>query len=213
MDIAHAFVGDLRVVLRAPGGQQAVLAAQSGGRGNGALVAAFTSEGLPALQALTGTAIQGVWTLLVSDVAAQDTGTLRAWKIELGVDAVGGQSVTLESAPGLAIPDNNGNGVSDTITVTQTGTAKRVVVEIDITHTFVGDLQVELVSPDGQTARLHSPSQDNGQNLRLTLDSTADAALAPVVNRPMPGSWTLRVRDLAGQDEGKLNRWSLQLHP
>ncbi len=214
VDIAHAFVGDLRVVLRAPGGQQAVLAAQSGGRGNGALVAAFTSEGLPALQALTGTAIQGVWTLLVSDVAAQDTGTLRAWKIELGVDAVGGQSVTLESAPGLAIPDNNGNGVSDTIAVTQAGTAKRVVVEVDITHTFTGDLQVELVAPDGQAARLHSPNgQDNRQNLQLTLDSTADAALAPVVNRPMQGSWTLRVRDLAAQDEGKLNRWSLQLHP
>src|SRR5215510_9228513 len=53
----------------------------------------------------------------------------------------------------LTIPDNNARGVSSVVNVTQTGlTIQRVGVSVDITHTFVGDLVIQVIAPNGQIA-------------------------------------------------------------
>lgn len=55
----------------------------------------------------------------------------------------------------LAIPDNNGAGITTTITVPDgTGTVLDVNALLNINHTFVGDLILRLTSPNGTTVVL-----------------------------------------------------------
>ena len=84
-------------------------------------------------------------------------------------------------------------------------------VSVDITHTFIGDLRVELVAPSGHQVLLHDQSGGSEDNLIRSYDSVSSPALAALIGEPTHGNWTLRIRDLAAQDVGKLNRWSLDL--
>ena len=209
VDIAHSFVGDLRVGLTVPGGGTALLHDRSGGSAHD-LVTTYRSDDTPALAPLIGQNAQGTWTLHVSDRAALDTGTLRRWRLDLDLQA-GSQILQGEAAPGLTIPDNDATGVSSPIAVAKSGAAQAVKVDVDITHTFVGDLRVELVAPAGQVAVLHDQSGGSADNLIRSYDSSGTAALASMVGQPVEGMWQLRVKDLVGQDVGKLNRWRLEL--
>lgn len=122
-----------------------------------------------------------------------------------------GEAVQVEVSPALTIPDNDPAGVSSGITISQSGTVQTAKVALDITHTFIGDLRVELVSPSGQQAVLHNRTGGPQHNLIVTYDSASDTALANLIGQPMQGTWVLRVKDLAGQDVGTLNKWSLAL--
>jgi subtilisin-like proprotein convertase family protein len=82
---------------------------------------------------------------------------------------------------------------------------------VDITHSWIGDLRVELVAPTGQLAILHDQSGRDEDNLIRSYDSVTSPALAALAGQPVQGNWVLRVKDLAAQDIGKLNRWSLEL--
>ncbi len=67
----------------------------------------------------------------------------------------GGKSITYESSPNAALPDNNPAGVSDTITVPDSAVITDVDVALQVTHTWVGDLCVTLVhQPTGTTVDL-----------------------------------------------------------
>lgn len=122
------------------------------------------------------------------------------------------QSVRKEVAAALTIPDNNPTGVSSSITIDHPGTVRQAKVGVDITHTYIGDLQVELISPSGQWAILHSRLGGSRDDLAMTYDSsTPSSALTPLVGQPARGAWVLRVTDRARRDVGKLNKWSLEL--
>ena len=65
---------------------------------------------------------------------------------------VGNAQVMGTSSPGAAIPDDTPDpgGLSDTITIGATsGTVTDVVVDVQITHTWVGDLILTLAAPGG----------------------------------------------------------------
>jgi subtilisin-like proprotein convertase family protein len=209
VDIAHTFIGDLTVKLVAPTGKTAVLHNRAGGNQDD-LVTTYRSENIPALAALLGDPAKGDWRLQVADLAQIDVGTLRRWGLEMNLEAAA-QTVHQEAAPGLAIPDNAPAGVSSSLAVGQTGTVKGVKVSVDITHTFIGDLRVELVAPSGQQVLLHDRSGGNADNLIRSYDSVSSPGLAALAGVATQGNWTLRVRDLEAQDVGKLNRWSLDL--
>jgi len=209
VDIAHTFIGDLRVTLVGPTGTTAVLHNRAGGS-QANLVTTYRSEDIPALAALLGEQAQGDWRLQVADLANADVGTLRRWGLEMNLEATT-QTLHQEVAPGLAIPDNGPAGVSSSIPIGQAATAQGLKVSVDITHTFIGDLRVELVAPSGHQALLHDQAGGSADNLIRSYDSVASPALAALIGESTQGNWTLRVRDLAAQDVGKLNRWSLDL--
>ena len=56
----------------------------------------------------------------------------------------------------IAIPDNNPAFVVSTINVAQDTTILELAAEVNITHTFIGDLLVTLVAPGGQEFVLHN---------------------------------------------------------
>jgi M6 family metalloprotease-like protein len=128
----------------------------------------------------------------------------------IGPEVVG-QVVTLEATPGIAIPDNNPAGVSSQLALNQAGLARRIRTGVGITHTFIGDLQVELVSPSGDRALIHDRKGGDQDNLQQTFDSSANTALAALIGKPAAGNWELRVRDIVGQDTGRLDAWKLEI--
>lgn len=209
VDILHPYVGDLRVELISPSGLKAVLQDRQGGNGKN-LQASWKSSDLPALAALAGGAVAGDWRLRVTDVAAADAGTLRRWTLSVST-ADAGAGVHEKRTPKAAIPDNDPNGVAFTIPVARAGLARTVGVSVDLTHSYVGDLRIELAGPNGQRALLQNRSGGSTKNLKRTWTSADTPALAPLVGISVQGDWVLRVSDLAGQDAGTLNEWALDV--
>ncbi|NGO78460.1 M28 family peptidase [Streptomyces sp. YC504] len=109
-----------------------------------------------------------------------------------------------ENTTDVAIPDNAAAATS-TITVSgRTGNAPATLkVGVDITHTWRGDLVVDLIAPDGTAYRLkNSSANDSADNVVATYTVNASAETAN-------GTWTLRVQDVAAQDTGRINGWKL----
>jgi subtilisin-like proprotein convertase family protein len=96
--------------------------------------------------------------------------------------------------------------VSDAIAVTDTGNATSVSVAIDISHTYIGDLKVDLIAPDGTTKILHNRSGGTTDDI----DQTYAPDFAGV---SIEGTWTLRINDnYAAADDGVLNGWTLTIN-
>ncbi|MFE6618921.1 S8 family serine peptidase [Streptomyces sp. NPDC057740] len=122
------------------------------------------------------------------------------------VQAVSGSSTggtTFTSTSAVAIPDNS-SAIESSIAVTgRSGNAPSALqVGVDITHTYRGDLVIDLVAPDGSTYRLKSSSSDSADNVNTTYTVNASSETAN-------GTWKLRVQDTAAQDTGRLNSWKL----
>ena len=121
------------------------------------------------------------------------------------------QVVHGESSPGLTIPDNRTGGVSSGIAVSAAGVVRRIKVNVEISHTYIGDLQVELFSPTGRRAILHARQGGSQDDLVRSYDSTSPGQLSNLVGQPTQGTWLLRASDLARRDEGTLRKWSLEI--
>ncbi|KQV21710.1 MULTISPECIES: S8 family peptidase [unclassified Kitasatospora] len=109
-----------------------------------------------------------------------------------------------ENAGDYAIADNT--TVESPITVSGViGNAPAALsVEVDIKHTYKGDLKVDLVAPDGSTYLIKNYG-DGGSADNVIGTFTVNAS-AEVAN----GVWKLRVSDNAAADIGKIDRWALQ---
>lgn len=121
------------------------------------------------------------------------------------------QRVSGEQTPNLVIPDNSTGGVASTISLSASGIARRVKVDLDIAHPYIGDLVVELFSPTGRRAALHTRQGDSADDLVASFDSERPGELSTLVGQPMQGNWVLRVSDRAGDDVGRLRKWRLEL--
>ena len=110
---------------------------------------------------------------------------------------------TFSSTTAVAIPDD-GAAIESPISVTgRSGNAPSALqVGVDITHTYRGDLVIDLVAPDGSTYRLKSAASDSADNVNTTYTVNASGEAAN-------GTWKLRVQDTAAQDTGTLNGWKL----
>ncbi|HEV2783794.1 MAG TPA: M14 family metallopeptidase, partial [Actinophytocola sp.] len=111
---------------------------------------------------------------------------------------------TFENTTDVAIPDLA--TVSSPITVSGlTGNASASsTIEVHIVHTYIGDLVVDLVAPDGTVYNLHNRSGGSADNLNQTYTRNLSGELAN-------GTWNLRVRDAAAQDVGRIDSWKLTI--
>jgi len=208
VNIAHTYIGDLRVVLTAPDNTQVELHNRAGASTND-LVKSYDVLTTPNLARLKGKSIRGNWKLTVSDHAGIDTGKLRRWDLTIQLAAT--RLIERESNPAAAIPDNDPTGISDSIHIKTGGSIKNVILWVDITHTWIGDLRVGLTPPDGNEIILHDQTGGSQDNLIKTFSVDNVAALKTLQGKSVLGVWKLHVADLAGRDTGKLNRWGLKL--
>ncbi|MEV7816425.1 M4 family metallopeptidase [Streptomyces flaveolus] len=116
----------------------------------------------------------------------------------------GGGGTSYESTTPVSVPDN-GAAVTSGITVSgRSGNApSNLQVSVDITHTWRGDLVIDLVGPSGTAYRLKNfSSSDSADDVNETYTVNASA-------EPANGTWKLRVQDQATYDTGTLNGWKL----
>jgi serine protease len=133
-------------------------------------------------------------------------GLADAAKTVQAVSGSGGSTggTTFTSTTAVSIPDN-GSAIESPITVSgRSGNAPSALqVGVDITHTYRGDLVIDLVAPDGTSYRLKAASSsDSADNVSTTYTVNASSETAN-------GTWKLRVQDTAAQDTGRVNSWKL----
>ncbi|MGH3715579.1 MAG: M14 family metallopeptidase [Micromonosporaceae bacterium] len=199
VNIKHTYIGDLVVSLVAPDGTSYVLHNRTGS-GTDNIVKTYTVN-------LSSEVANGTWKLQVQDAASQDVGTLDTWTLNLG----GG---TTPPPPPPSCGGTNGTDVAigDLSTVESsiavsgcTGNASATsTVEVHIRHTYIGDLVVSLVAPDGTVYTLHNRTGSGTDNIDKTY--TVD-----VSSEVRNGTWKLRVQDAAAQDVGTIDTWTLTL--
>ncbi len=189
-----------------------------------------------ALAAFRGEDPSGEWTLEVTDDSYADTGSLVGWALSIAtleqptspdtpVAATASPEAAIQS---LATLDSSielsglGNPVCD------------VEVTTHLTHSYIGDLEIQLESPEGTlvTLTISSTSQAAVDGFDGTLFS--DRAGTPYSDFPFVsgegadqvvpadsfdrllgeegnGTWTLHVTDTSAGDEGLLSAWDLSV--
>ncbi|MCY4477062.1 MAG: S8 family serine peptidase [Gammaproteobacteria bacterium] len=113
----------------------------------------------------------------------------------------------------LPIPDGDGAGVSDTLSVAGlpgSASIEAVVLEITVDHSYASDLGVTITSPSGAASVVNAPFNpvlDRHPGLRQwQLLSNAFYGEGP------NGDWRIQVVDLAPADTGSLMSWRLRFH-
>jgi subtilisin-like proprotein convertase family protein len=116
--------------------------------------------------------------------------------------------------PGTAIPDNNPAGISSILTMVPSFTVASVEVSVNIPHTYIADLIVEL-RHGPTTVRLHNRTGGSADNLVRNYPAThapdGPGTLANFAGSLSDGNWTLFVSDNEGQDLGNIAQWCLTL--
>lgn len=116
----------------------------------------------------------------------------------------GGGSQTYSNGTDYNIPDNNSTGVTSSIAVSgRSGNAPgSTPVTVAIVHPYIGDLVVDLIAPDGSAYSISNRAGGSADNINKTVNINLSG-------EALNGSWKLRARDLAAQDVGRIDSWSI----
>lgn len=77
-------------------------------------------------------------------------------------------------------------------------------MDVDIKHSWIGDLRIDLVAPNGTAYRVKDYGQ-GGNTRDLKQSYTVDASTVAA-----NGQWKLRITDNAYLDTGYLDSWALE---
>ncbi|MFD0370586.1 M28 family metallopeptidase [Streptomyces sp. NPDC127114] len=123
------------------------------------------------------------------------------WNLSSGTTPPPG--TVFENTADVSVPDN-GTAVTSSVTVSGiSGNApSNLSVGVNIVHTYIGDLVVDLVAPDGSVYNLHNRSGGSADNINQTYTVNASSEVAN-------GVWSLRVQDKAAVDTGYINSFKL----
>ncbi|MFF1410258.1 M28 family metallopeptidase [Streptomyces sp. NPDC058289] len=124
------------------------------------------------------------------------------WNLGYAVPVPPGPS--FENTADVTIPDSPAAAVNSPITVSGvTGNAPATTkVDVNIVHTYIGDLVVDLVAPDGTLYNLHNRTGGSADNIVKSVTVNASSEVAN-------GVWKLQVKDVAAQDVGYINSWKI----
>ncbi|WP_405636882.1 S8 family peptidase [Streptomyces sp. NBC_01178] len=114
--------------------------------------------------------------------------------------------------PGKKFENTTGYPINDNATVESPVTVSGITgnapaelsVPVNISHTYIGDLKIDLVAPNGTVFNLKAyGSGGSSDNVVTTYTVNASSVVAN-------GTWKLRVSDNASADTGRINSWALQ---
>ncbi|MFJ7066847.1 S8 family peptidase [Streptomyces sp. NPDC101115] len=122
---------------------------------------------------------------------------------------VGGGTTTppgprFENTADYAINDNATVESPVTVSGVSGNAPSALQVPVNIVHTYIGDLQVQLIAPDGTAYTLKAfGTGGSADNINTTYTVNASSEVAN-------GTWKLRVTDNANYDVGRIDSWALQ---
>ena len=131
------------------------------------------------------------------------------------------------------VPDANPNGVESVINVSDDFVVSDVNLTLDMTHSWLWDLQIYLKAPNGSEVLIYDRSCGSSGIQRQDVDAVFDdEGTAAVCNNSIPaisgvtksidllsilnggssqGDWVLRVVDNSSGDVGVINGWAIEL--
>jgi len=211
----------------------------------------FSTTGQPAGSTITFSPASmnasGTFTMTVSGIENTEIGTYEidvlgssSFFIEQTTEVVLNNNCTsLQCTPfdsdenlELAIPDGTGpdeygSSLQNTILISDLGVINSLTVNVDITHTYIQDLQVALFHPDLETyAILWQRNCDDQDTFEITFDDNGSeidctnlttATFVPLQDLSIfngmdsAGEWVIFIRDGYNNDIGVLNDWSLEI--
>ncbi|MER7063596.1 serine protease [Streptomyces albidoflavus] len=109
-----------------------------------------------------------------------------------------------ENKTGYTLPDNTTVESPVTVSGVSGAAPSTLGVKVDISHTYIGDLRVQLVAPSGTVYTLKAfGTGGSADDIKTTYTVNASGQTAN-------GVWELRVTDNATYDTGRINSWGLQ---
>ncbi len=108
------------------------------------------------------------------------------------------------ASPNVAIPDKG--QVQSKISIPDNVTVDQLSVDLNIKHTWSGDLKVSVTSPSGKTAVLQDRKGGSADDITGSFDLSE-----AFKGESAKGDWTITVEDKAARDTGTLNNWSLNI--
>jgi len=115
-------------------------------------------------------------------------------------------TLSKENRINSVIPDQG--SLSDTIYINRPGKIQDIKVSVAISHPFIGDISVKLLSPSGREILLRHREGGAVNNMNTVFEG---ADLEILRGEPAKGAWILTVQDHAAQDDGTLDLWGLDL--
>lgn len=213
VDISHSYIGDVGLTLTAPSGN--TLALRDGGGGSADdIVGTYptTLTPLSLVTVLAGELIAGDWTLTATDSYEGDDGVINSWSLA-GAVLTPDRTVLGSASPNIGVSSDTTAVSSIELTSPGEVSPDELEVLIDVSHSYRGDLQIQLESPAGTTLTLkQTDSTDSTDNLvGVFPDSLVPVtAFSALAGESLAGEWTLRINDAYSGDDGTLNSWSIR---
>jgi subtilisin family serine protease len=139
-------------------------------------------------------------TATATDTASQSGSATFSWTIS----PAGSGCAPVTNGTDVAIPDLGTGTSSITIAGCSGNAGTAATIEVHIVHTWIGDLVVDLIAPDGTVYNLHNRSGGSADNINQTYTRNLSTEVAN-------GVWRLRARDAAALDSGRIDSWTLDL--
>ncbi len=120
-------------------------------------------------------------------------------------------------ATDLPLPINDNSTTTSYIEINDAYCIGDVDIELDLLHTYLGDLEVDVTSPEGTTVRLHDRTGGSADDLHMYYDEQGGdmpdgpGSLADWEGEIVTGTWRMDVSDNAGADTGTLDHWALKI--
>ncbi len=122
------------------------------------------------------------------------------------------EGVFVSAAGSLAIPDKNSTGIVSSISVPEAVAGRKVLVGVDIEHSYSGDLVLTLIAPDGKSYVLRKNKGGRARDIKGVFGEglVSETSLSSL-ERASAGTWRLKVVDSLVQDTGSLKQWKIIL--
>jgi subtilisin family serine protease/subtilisin-like proprotein convertase family protein len=133
--------------------------------------------------------------------------------INLLLQFAGGGGEVVVPSPDTPLPISDLTTVESYIQISGqplTMPAESILLDLNITHSYRGDLVVTLIGPQGEVFTISNRQGRGARDIIISaaplgsFGNTAPGAISP------NGRWTLRLQDAAPGDEGTLNGWALR---
>lgn len=137
---------------------------------------------------------------------------------DLSIETFEVTDVSVSSTPDAEISD--GWEAEDTVNVEECESIHDIEVFVDISHSYIGDIAVDIIGPDGSEARIHDYSGGYSSDIYATYPDPDDPwnnlddghELYGFIGDDGSGEWTIYVQDDDEWDNFSwLNEWSLSL--
>jgi len=181
--------------------------------GTGTIPANSTTVVTVALNAAANSLGNGLYTdtIQFTNLTTGQGNTTRPVNLEIGRVIYPGTGVP-QTLPDLAT-------ITNTVNVGDNYCVGDVDVQVNVAHTSIGQLVVEVENPQGVIVRLHNRTGGTADNIVKTYSDggatppDGPGLLANFNGRGVQGAWKLRVKDEVSGTAGSLTSWSLRIVP